>query len=95
MYYPGIKPEESNVHIKQPGNEYAEAFQRLMNRETQDRFMADYIFDIRPVFDERPFFQYYLKVKNIKEIYRVMGENGSTSSKRAISCQSSFSRCSS
>ncbi|MEK6699142.1 MAG: hypothetical protein AABZ10_08890 [Nitrospirota bacterium] len=74
VYYPGIKPEESNVHIKQPGNEYAEAFQRLMNRETQDRFMADYIFDIRPVFDERPFFQYYLKVKNIKEIYRVMGE---------------------
>jgi hypothetical protein len=45
-----------------------------MNRETRDRFMADYIFDIRPVTDERPFFHYYLKVKNIKAIYRVMGE---------------------
>ncbi len=72
-YYPGIKPKESNVHIKQPGNEYAEAFQRLLGRETRRRFTADYLFDIRPVFDEKPFFHYYLKMKNIREIYRVMG----------------------
>ena len=25
VYYPGIKPEESNVYIKQPGNEYADS----------------------------------------------------------------------
>ncbi|HET6364386.1 MAG TPA: hypothetical protein VFG02_05000 [Nitrospirota bacterium] len=74
MYYPGIRPEESNVHIKMPGNEYAEAFQRLVSKETRDRFMADYLFDIQPVPDERPFFHYYLKLKNIKAIYRVMGE---------------------
>jgi len=74
MYYPGIRPEESNVHIKMPGNEYAEAFQCLVSKETRDRFMADYLFDIQPVTDERPFFHYYLKVKNIKAIYRVMGE---------------------
>lgn len=74
VYYPGIRPEESNVHIKMPGNEYAEAFQRLVSKETRDRFIADYLFDIQPVSDERPFFHYYLKVKNIKAIYRVMGE---------------------
>lgn len=74
VYYPGIKPEESNVHIKMPGNEYAEAFRRLMDKDTRERFMADYLFDIRPVSDEKPFFHYYLKLKNIKAIYRVMGE---------------------
>ncbi|HXY55338.1 MAG TPA: hypothetical protein VEM40_11780, partial [Nitrospirota bacterium] len=74
VYYPGIRPEESNVHIKMQGNEYFEAFQRLMNRETRGRFMEDYLFDIRPSTDEKPFFHYYLKVKNIKTIYQVMGE---------------------
>jgi hypothetical protein len=74
IYYPGIRPEESNVHIKMQGNEYAEAFRSLIIKETRDRFMADYLFDIRPVTDERPFFHYYLKLENIKAIYRVMGE---------------------
>jgi hypothetical protein len=74
VYYPGIKPEESNVHIKMPGNEYAEAFLRLMNKETRDRFIDDYLFDIRPVTDEKPFFNYFLKVENIRAIYRLMGE---------------------
>ena len=36
--------------------------------------MADYLFDIRPVSDERPFFHYYLKIENLQKIYRVMGE---------------------
>lgn len=74
VYYPGIRPEESNVHIKMPNNEYAGAFQRLMNKETRDRFMKDYLFDIRPVTDERPFFHYYLKVENLQAIYTVMGK---------------------
>ncbi len=74
VYVPGIRPEESNVFIKQPGNEYAGAFGRLLDKNTRDRFMADYLFDIRPVSDEKPFFHYYMKAKNIKSIYRVMGE---------------------
>ncbi len=74
VYFPGIQPGESNVHIKMPGNEYAEAFGRLMNKETRERFIADYLFDIRPVSDERPFFHYYLKMRNMEAIYRVMGE---------------------
>jgi hypothetical protein len=45
-----------------------------MNKETGNRFMADYLFDIQPISDEKPFFHYYLKVKNIKAIYRMMGE---------------------
>jgi hypothetical protein len=74
VYFPGIGPDESNVHIKMPGNEYAEAFRSLMNRERRERFMAGYLFDIAPVVDERPFFHYYLKLGNMKAIFRVMGE---------------------
>jgi hypothetical protein len=32
-----------------------------------------YIFDIGPVYDDRPFFHYFLKLANIAEIYRTMG----------------------
>jgi hypothetical protein len=74
VYVPGIRPEESNVHIKMPGNEYAEAFKSLMSKDGRERFMARYLFDIAPVSDERPFFHYYLKLGNLKATYRVMGE---------------------
>ena len=74
VYYPGITPQESNVYIKQPGNEYAEAFQRLVKNDSREQFTAGYLFDIRPVTDEKPFFHYYLKIENIRAIYRVMGE---------------------
>jgi hypothetical protein len=74
VYVPGIKPEESNRHIKMPDNDYALAFMRLINKESRNRFMDDYLFDIRPVSDEKPFFHYYLKIVNLQKTYRVMGE---------------------
>ena len=73
VYVPGIEPKESNRYIKMPDNDYALAFNRLINKETRGRFMADYLFDIRPVSDEKPFFNYYLKLENLKQTYRVMG----------------------
>jgi hypothetical protein len=73
IHYPGIKEEESNIYIRMPSNEYFTAFQKILNPETRSRFMHDYIFDINPVRDDNPFFSYYLKLKNIKEIYKIMG----------------------
>jgi hypothetical protein len=74
VYYPGISPEESNVYIRRPGNEYATAFRSLLVNDTRDRFLSGYLFDVRPATDEKPFFHYYLKFPNIREIYTVMGE---------------------
>ena len=73
VYCPGMRPDEGNVYIKQTGNEYAEAFQQLVNRETRAGFVARYLFDIRPVSDDKPFFHYYLKIGNIRTTYQVMG----------------------
>ena len=74
VHYPGIKPEETNIHIKQPTNEYVETFQSLLDPSTRDDLIKGYLFDIRPVRDENPFFNYYLKLKNIRGIYQRMGE---------------------
>lgn len=73
VHYPGIKPEETNVFVKLRGNDYAEAFARLLNNETREGFLAEYLFDIRPATDEKPFFRYHLKIENFGAIYRMMG----------------------
>jgi hypothetical protein len=74
IHYPGIKEEETNIYIRMPSNEYFTAFKKILNPETRKGFMNAYIFDISPVRDNDPFFHYHLKLKNIKEIYMIMGE---------------------
>ena len=73
IYYPGIKEVETNTFIQTPSNEYFRAFQNIINPETHASFTQNYIFDIRHVSDDRPFFHYYLRFENIREIYKIMG----------------------
>ncbi len=74
IHLPGIKEEETNIYIRTPGNEYFSAFRSILGPETRGEFLERYIFDVRAVRDDKPFFHYYLKFKNIKTVYRVMGE---------------------
>jgi hypothetical protein len=74
VHYPGIKEEETNIYVRMPSNEYFQAFKSILGSETRGLFIKDYLFDITPVYDEKPFFHYYLKLKNIKVIYEVMGQ---------------------
>jgi hypothetical protein len=74
VYYPGISREESNVFIKTPGHEYFDAVQQLVNENTRGRFLSEYLFDIRPASDDRPFFHYTLKFENIGILYLLMRE---------------------
>jgi hypothetical protein len=73
LHYPGIRPEESNQYVKMRGNDYFEAVQSLLSTERRQKFLEAYLFDVRPVRDENPFFHYYLKLGNIREIYGIMG----------------------
>jgi len=74
VYYPGICEAEANQYVKLPTDVYFRAFAALLARERRDRFMADYIFDIAPVRDDRPFFHYFLKLGRSGDVYRAMGE---------------------
>jgi hypothetical protein len=73
VYYPGIKEAESNIYIRTPSNEYFKGFKSLLG-PYRSSFINNYLFDIKPVYDENPFFHYYLRLKNIKAIYKVMGQ---------------------
>jgi hypothetical protein len=74
LYYPGITEGETNIYVKMPSDEYFKSFLSLIYPDTRQQFIGRYLFDINPVHDENPFFHYYLKLANIEEIYKVMGE---------------------
>lgn len=72
-YYPGIKPDESNIFNKLPNNDYFEVVSKIMNPAEMETAVKDYLFDISPVTDEKPFFHHFLKIRNIAETYRLVG----------------------
>jgi hypothetical protein len=73
IYYPGIRQEETNIYVKMPSNNYYMAFEKILSTSTRAKFINDYIFDINPVRDDYPFFNYYLKLKNVRETLKLMG----------------------
>jgi hypothetical protein len=75
IYYEGVEKEDTQKYIKTLKSmpSYYEAFEKIINPATRDSFVNGYLFDIGEVHDENPFFHYYLKFKNIKEIYALMG----------------------
>jgi hypothetical protein len=73
VYYPGIKMNETNQFIRMTDNIYAESFNKLIRTGSRNSFNKSYLFDINPVYDDKPFHQYYLKLGKLKEIYRLMG----------------------
>ena len=72
-YYPGMNPGEGNRFVRMQNDGYAEAFRNIIGSETRNAFIRDSLFDIRPVRDAAPFAHHYLKIENIREIYRTMG----------------------
>jgi hypothetical protein len=74
IHYPGVREEETNRYVQMPSNDYFRAFRDIMDPDTRKDFTLDYLFDINPVRDENPFFNYYLKIGNLREIYETMGE---------------------
>ena len=70
---PGMREEETNIYVKTPSNEYATSFRSILDPGGRAAFQRDYLFDVKPVRDENPFFHYYLRLGNLREIYRVMG----------------------
>jgi hypothetical protein len=74
LYYPDIRKGEFTSYIKKASDEYLTGFQNILQAETRTAFMNGYLFDIKPVYDENPFFNYYLRIGNIKAIYKIMGQ---------------------
>jgi len=74
IYTPGIREAETNIYVRMASNAYFDTFQKILSPEIRQTFVRDYLFDIRPVRDDFPFFHYYLKLGKTQAIYNAMGE---------------------
>ncbi|MBU3968483.1 MAG: hypothetical protein KKG76_14120 [Euryarchaeota archaeon] len=71
VYLPGITIEETNVFNRFPEPYYYQEISMLFrDRKT---FYNEYLFDVSPVTDERPFFFHFFKVGKIVPTYESMG----------------------
>lgn len=69
----GATAEESNVYVRTRDFDYFKAFSAIISPMERDVFLSGYLFDVRPVRDDAPFFSYFLRFSRISETYRAMG----------------------
>jgi len=74
IYYPDIKPDEANIHNRFDEPLYYNIALKLLSPTECKKFYEDYLFEVRPVLDNRPFFYNFFKLKKIKATYTAMGQ---------------------
>lgn len=73
VYYPGIKPEETNVYNKFEEPIYYNLALQLLSPIQRANFTNNYLFDVKPVSDNRPFFYNFFKSSKTRATYRAFG----------------------
>ena len=73
VYFPGVNESQVNRFNKFSEPYYYEVISALLSDRTED-FESDYLFDLTPVSDDRPFFFHFFKWDKIIPTYESMGE---------------------
>ncbi len=71
VYIPGINSSEVNLYNRFPEPYFYEMTENILSGENQ---YEDYLFDISPVGDDRPFFFNFFRWKKIVPLYESMGK---------------------
>ena len=73
VHMPGLEPSEVNVYNRFPEPYYHQLVHEMLYSEDRTCFYRDYLFDIAPVMDERPFFFHFFKWDRLGETYESLG----------------------
>jgi spermidine synthase len=68
-FYPGMREEEANRYDILQRPYYFLGAQALLGPQA-DAFIRDYVFDVSPTDDDRPYFYHFLKLKRIKSLFQ-------------------------
>lgn len=71
VYYPGIESGETNRYNIIEGMTYHQGVRSILSDYSS--FIASYLFNIAPPKDERPYFEYFFRLKKIPLLVREMG----------------------
>jgi hypothetical protein len=72
VWYPGISENETNQYNLFSEPMYHREFRSILEGD-RERFYRDYIFDVTPATDDRPFFGQTFKMTRMKETYESVG----------------------
>lgn len=73
VYYPGMVRAEANVFNRFPGPIYHDMIEKVLNPNKREAFYEEYVFDVRPVTDDRPFFYHSFRMDKVVPLYRAVG----------------------
>ncbi len=73
VYYPGMQRAEANKHNCFPTPIYHDIIQKILSPSTREAFFKAYLFDVRPVTDDRPFFYHNFRTDKVVPLYRAVG----------------------
>ncbi len=72
VYFPGITRNQANRYNRFSHPIYFEMVQDLLSEAGRKRFVREYLFDLRPVTDDNPFFFSFFRLEKIVPLYRAM-----------------------
>jgi len=73
VWYPGISEDETNQFNRFSEPLYHREFRSILEGD-RERFYRDYVFDVTPATDDRPFFGQTFKMARMKETYESVGK---------------------
>jgi hypothetical protein len=71
--YPEMDRTEANKYNRFPQPLYYDIIERVLSPRTREAFHNTYLFDVRPVTDDRPFFYHNFKMEKVVPLYRAVG----------------------
>ncbi|UCE43117.1 MAG: hypothetical protein JSV17_09300, partial [Candidatus Aminicenantes bacterium] len=74
VYYPGMKPEEANIHNRYEEPVYYNITRQLLSSSDSKSFYRDFLFRVKPVTDNRPFFSNFFKLSKIRATFTTLGQ---------------------
>lgn len=73
VYVPGVGEDEVNIYNVFPEPIYHDIVKGVVEAEDRGEFYENYLFDIGPTTDEKPFFFHFFKWDRLLETYESMG----------------------
>ncbi|MFC2169171.1 hypothetical protein ACFLRM_01210 [Acidobacteriota bacterium] len=74
VFYPGINKEETNIYNKFDTPIYYDYTTKLISLSTRQKIYKNYLFQVSPVNDNRPFFYNFFKLTRIKSTYKAFSQ---------------------
>jgi hypothetical protein len=74
VYYPGIKAEETNIYNKFDKPLYYDLILQLLTSPAREELYENYLFQLKPATDNRPFFFNFYKLSKVKATYKALGQ---------------------